>query len=50
MKEYQIIITPLNAKGASYILVIESDRIEWSMEQYQRNRDAFDWKIKEVNE
>ena len=35
---------------ASYILVIESDRIEWSMEQYQRNRDAFDWKIKEVNE
>ena len=50
MKEYQIIITPLNAKDASYILVIESDKIEWSMEQYQRNRDAFDWKIKEVNE
>lgn len=50
MKEYQIIITPLNTNDASYILVIESDRIEWSMEQYQRNRDAFDWKIKEVNE
>jgi hypothetical protein len=50
MKEYQIIITPFNTKDSSYILVIESDRIEWTMEQYQRNRDAFDWKIKEVNE
>jgi|TARA_A100001015_G_scaffold272338_1_gene326833 hypothetical protein len=28
-----------------YEVVLETDRIEWSMEQYQRNRQPFKWKI-----
>ena len=27
-------------------LDISTDDIKWSMEQYQRNRQPFDWKIK----
>jgi len=54
MKKYTILITPLTKTGgrvdAPYTIIIESDRIDWSMEQYQRNRDAFNWEIKEVNE
>ena len=54
MKKYTILITPLTETGvrvdAPYTIIIESDRIDWSMEQYQRNRDAFNWEIKEVNE
>lgn len=50
MKEYQITITPFNTKEGSYVLAIESNNIEWTMEQYQRNREAFSWEIKEVNE
>ena len=33
-----------------YTIEITSDDINWSMEQYQRNRDAFSWEILEVNE
>lgn len=33
-----------------YTVEIKSDDINWSMEQYQRNRAAFTWEIKEVNE
>ncbi len=50
MKKYTILITPLSSTEKPYTLNIESDRIDWSMEQYQRNRDAFEWEIKEVNE
>ena len=50
MKKYTILVTPLNNTGEPYTIIIESDRINWSMEQYQRNRDAFNWEIKEVNE
>jgi len=50
MKKYTILVTPLNKTGEPYTIIIESDRIDWSMAQYQRNRDAFNWEIKEVNE
>ena len=54
MKTYKIQITPLTetmGRGdAPYIIEITSDDINWSMEQYQRNRDAFSWEILEVNE
>ena len=50
MKKYTILVAPLNTTGEPYTVIIESDRIDWSMEQYQRNRDAFNWEIKEVNE
>jgi hypothetical protein len=52
MKKYDILITPLERTGgrtdAPYQIQLETDNIDWSMEQYQRNRPALDWKI--VNE
>ena len=54
MKTYKIEITPLTKtmgrEDAPYTIEIKSDDINWSMEQYQRNRAAFTWEIKEVNE
>jgi hypothetical protein len=54
MKTYKLEITPLTEtmgrQDAPYIIEITTDNIEWSMEQYQRNRDAFNWEILEVNE
>ena len=54
MKTYKIEITPLITTGgrgdAPYFLELTTDDIKWSMEQYQRNREAFDWEIIEVNE
>lgn len=54
MKTYKIEITPLTEtmgrEDAPYTIEIKSDDINWSMEQYQRNRAAFTWEIKEVNE
>jgi len=42
---YSILITPINAKDASYTIEITTDDIENSMDQYGRNRDAFSWQI-----
>ena len=54
MKTYKIEITPLITTGgrgdAPYFLELTTDDIKWSMEQYQRNREPFDWEIIEVNE
>mgnify|MGYP001214065708 CR=1 FL=1 len=43
MKKYKILITP--RMGAPYEIELETDRLEWSMEQYQRNRDPLTWKV-----
>ena len=43
MKKYIIEITESN--GSLSTLELETDRLEWSMEQYQRNRDPFSWKL-----
>lgn len=48
MKKYQIRIKPIDPKEPSYIIEIETDRINWTMTQYQRNRPALKWEI--VNE
>ena len=53
MTKYIIEITPIvteqNRTGgrndSPYMTTIETDNIEWSMEQYQRNRQPFSWKI-----
>ena len=45
MKKYTILITPINTTDEPYTIIIESDRIDWSMEQYQRNRNALTWKV-----
>lgn len=42
---YKIEITFSN--GSSHQIDLETDRLEWSMEQYQRNRPAFTWKVLE---
>ena len=36
--------------GRVEILEISTNDLEWSMMQYQRNRDTFTWKIIEKNE
>ena len=43
MKEYKIKIT--DEQGNTRILEILSTDIEWSMKQYQRNREPFKWEI-----
>jgi hypothetical protein len=57
MKTYKIKITPNLAiektygrEDAPYTIELTTDNIEWSMEQYQRNRRALNWEILEVNE
>lgn len=54
MKTYKIEITPLTEtsgrQDAPYTIELTTDDINWSMKQYQRNREAFDWEILEVNE
>jgi hypothetical protein len=41
---YKIKITEINT-FKSYKMEIKTDRLEWFMEQYQRNREAFTWEI-----
>ena len=53
MTKYIIEITPIvteqNRTGgrndSQYMTTIETDDIEWCMEQYQRNRTPLTWKI-----
>ena len=53
MTKYIIEITPIvteqNRTGgrndSPYMTTIETDDIEWSMQQYQRNRTPLTWKI-----
>jgi len=48
MKEYKIKIT--DEQGNTRILEILSTDIEWSMKQYQRNREPFKWEIYKEDE
>ena len=57
MKIYKILITPHVIEGEQsqiierpYTIDLTTDDINWSMEQYQRNRETFTWEILEVNE
>jgi hypothetical protein len=43
MKKYLIEITESNGEVST--LELETDRLDWSMEQYQRNRNPFTWKV-----
>ena len=52
MKKYIIEITPTPIETENSILTkrpyeleLETDRLDWSMEQYQRNREPFTWKV-----
>tara|TARA_B110000196_G_scaffold174641_1_gene149796 strand:+ start:686 stop:868 length:183 start_codon:yes stop_codon:yes gene_type:complete len=46
---YKIEITPVNKDDKSYITKIETDNIEQSMEQYQRNREPLTWEMMNWN-
>ena len=43
MKKYLIEITESNGEVST--LELETDRLDWSMEQYQRNRNPFTWEV-----
>ena len=52
MKKYIITITPTPIETENsikterpYEIELETDRLEWSMDQYQRNRDPFTWEV-----
>lgn len=49
MKTYSIEITPITKQKfcavKPYNIELTTDDIEWSMKQYQRNREPFTWKI-----
>ena len=44
MKTYRILIEYLN--GDKEEIDLTTDRLEWSMDQYGRNRLPFTWEIK----
>ena len=52
MKKYIITITPspIETKNSikierPYEIELETDRLDWSMDQYQRNREPFTWEV-----
>ena len=49
MKEYLIEIEYISEHTYCSVkpiqIIFNADNIEWTMEQYQRNRDPFNWKI-----
>ena len=50
MAKYKIEITPLHSDTGErpelpYVIELQTDDIEWSMDQYQRNRKPFEWKV-----
>ena len=49
MDKYKIKITPIANMSycalKPYEIELETDDIEWSMEQYQRNREPLEWEI-----
>ena len=46
MKKYKIEIIPLMG-GERYTIELTTDNIEWSMEQYKRNREPLTYNILE---
>jgi len=47
-KRYLIEITYYESKKVEEV-VLETDDLAWSMKQYQRNRQPFQWEMKEEN-
>ena len=51
MSKYKIQIIPLNTTPTKqelpYVVEFETSNIEWTMEQYQRSRQPFEWKVLE---
>ena len=46
MNKYKIQITYLNESDIQpEVVELNTDNINWTMEQYQRNRNPFNWKV-----
>jgi len=45
MINYEIQITPIDATQEPYIFKVQTHDLEWTMEQYQRNREIFEWEL-----
>ena len=48
-KWYKILVTPLNEEQEPFVFKVETHDIDWTMEQYQRNREPFHWKMLDWN-
>jgi len=42
---YKIKIIPLNEEVEPYVFKVETKDIDWTMEQYGRNREPFHWEM-----
>lgn len=45
MKKYKILIEYCNKAHGSEEIELKTNRLQWSMDQYQRNRYPFEWKL-----
>ena len=46
---YKIKVTPLDQEQEPYVFKVQTKDIDWTMEQYQRNREPFHWKMLDWN-
>ena len=50
-KTYKIQIKYIDPEqGEDNIFMVKTDRLRWTMEQYQRNRTPLTWKIVSIND
>jgi hypothetical protein len=49
-KRYHIEINYFNSNEEAEVVELETEDIEWSMDQYQRNREPLNWKIVKVED
>jgi len=42
---YKIEVIPYDEEKEPYVFKVKTKDIEWTMEQYQRNREPFKWEI-----
>jgi len=45
LKWYTIKVIPISEEQEPYEFKVETSNIEWTMEQYARNREGFAWEI-----
>jgi len=46
---YKIQVSPLEEGQEPYVFKVKTHNIDWTMEQYQRNREPFHWKVLDWN-
>jgi len=43
--KHRIRITPIGDPDSAYVITLETDDLDWSMQQYARNRDPFTFEV-----